>query len=50
MEDRGEVGIVYYIGKRSIQVDDLGVRVGTGVETGPGYGRIYPQGVLVDLC
>ena len=37
MEDRGEVCIVYYIGKRSIQLDDLGVKV----ETGPGYTRIY---------
>ena len=30
---------MYYIGKRSIQLDDLGVKV----ETVPGYTRIYPD-------
>ena len=32
--------------RHSIQLDYLGVRVGTV----PGYTRVYPGGVLVDLC
>ena len=39
MEDRGEVCIVYYIGKRSTPFDDLGG--GVKVETVPGYGQVY---------
>ena len=42
--------VLEIIGKRSIPLDDLGVKVETGVETGVGWTRIYPGGVLVDLC
>ena len=42
MEDRGEVCIINNR-KRSMPLDDLGVKVETGVETGPGYTQRYPD-------
>ena len=44
MEDRGEVCIVYYIRQRSIQLDDLGVKV----EPGVGYTRGESWSICVE--